>query len=214
MKNEKLNFFSIIKKKSHMIAIPIDVLQLIGDKLIFKDLISFKKSCKYLYRLKIYDIPSYIHIKLNDYILKRDDIRNSLRGLIVSGDKITETGISLLTNLRSLSLHNNTTITDTGCIKLIRLESLNIIHSPGITDEGLASLRNLSCLCIVGSQWITNKGISQLSNLTTLTIKGMLAKITVEGFISLKLKTLKIVGNPQLLYYSRTRLPHVTIIGY
>ena len=102
--------------------IPLEILQIIFDKLDFKSQIIFKQQCKYFYgQLRIYDlynIDKKYKEKLNDNILKNF--------------KYTK-------YLDASDGNNNNCITDEG-IKNMNLIILNATYNNKITDKGIQQM--------------------------------------------------------------------------
>ncbi len=140
-------------------SIPKDVLQLIGDKLKFSDLMRFKKTCKYAMRLNIRYISRKYHTYLTDIILCRPDIQKSLTELDASyNSMITDVGVIGLSNLNLLIASRTGTtyqnkITEKSICKLHNLSSLDVRNNPDVSLAGIFGLKSIKyklqylCLC-------------------------------------------------------------------
>ncbi len=152
-------------------------------------------------KLKIIRIPWKFHEKLTDTILCREDFRSvielnihpnaqisdvgiirlcNLRRIELYGvdcvPNITDTSISVLTNLNTLIIHGHSNITNTGICKLTNLNILAVFAD--ITDSGISNLTNLKRLHILGN--ISNRGLKNLTNLEFLSI-GLNNEVTNDG---------------------------------
>lgn len=165
--------------KMSLIQIPRDVLQLVADKLEFKDLLELKKTCKYVRNLKIVYIPWMLQHCLTDEILNRNDMKYFSHLEIDHRSSISEVGLKGLYNLRHLFIDNTKTI-DISIISLTQLRSLYIIGCQNITDVGIMGLTNLTELDIDHNHTITDSALLHLTKLQTLHIESA-HKITDKG---------------------------------
>jgi len=99
----------------------------------------------------------------------------------VSHLEITDTSVSKLTNLTSLSLRYDNQITDTSVSSLTNLTSLNLGDNRKITDDGLSPLTNLTSLNLGDNRKITDTSVSKLPNLRSLHLAWN-TKITPKGY--------------------------------
>lgn len=143
-------------------TIPKDVLQLIGDKLEFSDLMRFKKTCKHVMRLNINHIPKKYHIYLTDKILCRNDIQKSLIELDATNNpNITDVGVMGLSNLHWLNAsrlsQSPNKITEKSICKLHNLRSLYIKNNSDVSLAGFLGLNHLKYklryLCVCGNNF-------------------------------------------------------------
>lgn len=185
--------------------IPRDVLQLIADKLSFKDRMELKKTCKSIRELRIKYIPYYVYPHLNDEILNRKDMKN-LRYLEVSHKSpITDIGIIGLYHLRYLHAVSEN-ITDVGIMRLTNLTELNIRYNNKITGLALLHLTNLTYLDIRDTN-MTNEGIQNLTKLTTLDMNRNMY-ITNNGLVHLT--NLTYLGIRECVQINNTGIKHLT----
>ena len=168
----------------YLIDLPLEILQIIFDKLDFSSQIIIQQQCRYFYEgLRIYDLYN-ISIrykqKLNDIILQKFKHVKYLDASF--NKKITDNGIEHL-NLHKLCASNNENITDKGIkhmdlymlnasyitksyyiykiIKNMNLYLLNASDNKNITDNGIKHMK-LHILNASGNKKITNEGIKYM----------------------------------------------------
>lgn len=120
---------------------------------------------------------------------------------------ITESSLSLLTNLTELSVENNTKITDLSVNNLTNLTKLKAFNS-SITEVSLQTLTNLRSL--EGSWRFADDTIAKLSYLTTLTCHSL---STREAKSFTQLKSLSIYHPSQECFPFLTQLTEIKIHG-
>lgn len=100
----------------------------------------------------LYCIPSVTSIRMCNY-------------------RFTESGISFLTNLKCLDLHDCLGIPSNAIQNLNTLQELSISGHSNITDEAILNLTNLTTLKITRDEKITDNAFSNLKSLISLTIQ-------------------------------------------
>ncbi|AYV80560.1 MAG: hypothetical protein Harvfovirus3_5 [Harvfovirus sp.] len=93
-----------------------------------------------------------------------------LKKLETRSYNITDSGISILTNLEELNISNNLTITGNCFSQLPKLTKLNIKSTAKICDHHISNLTNLKSLNLSKNDNITDLAIHNLLNLTELNI--------------------------------------------
>lgn len=106
--------------------------------------------------------------------LKDEYIKNliNLTELVLNTTKITNNGISLLTNLKILDISDNVDITDEGIKNLTNLYKLNIENTKKINGYGLRGIKNLELLNIKNNKNVRDEDIKGLVNLRILKMEG------------------------------------------
>ena len=113
--------------------------------------------------------------------------------------RITDAGISSLTNLTYLIIARNDQITDAGISGLTNLCTLYLRYLNLVTDAGISSLTNLTYLDLSSTE-ITNAGISSLTNLTYLDLFSN-KQITNEGISGLTSLMDQEIVDPDIVPY-------------
>ena len=173
---------------------PLEILQIIFDKLDFRNQIIFRQQCKYFYEgLRIWDLMNIdiiFLVELDDDILKKFKHIKYLD--ICLNNNVTNEGIKHL-NLLKLNVCENDTITDDG-IKNMKLHTLYAAASK-ISDEGIKDM-NLLTLNASCNKNITDKGIKHM-NLRNLRASDN-EKITNDGIKHMNLYKLRAINNKKI----------------
>lgn len=123
-----------------------------------------------------------------------------------SNDVINKEGISCLTNLKTLDIAGNRIITNDGISNLTKLINLNLACNDSITSiKGLTGLKTLNLSC---NRNITNEDISGLTNLQVLNLNYNHMISDISSLNNLKVIYLK--GNLHIIDVSS--LNHLEIL--
>ena len=174
--------------------------------------------------LKIGDECICRFVNLRSFVAASTDVRSTgLKGLVhlthldlTDHTRIYDTGLRLLTNLRSLVL-GKCHITDQGLSRLTNLVSL-AIDSAGydkyVTDEGLALLTNITKLGVRDNRTITGTTLTRLCSLKHLELRSTHA-IFDDDMVSLgpTLETLALTSNNNLTDKAIMALTNLTSLS-
>lgn len=161
---------------------------------------------------------SYNHISVSDYILAPLTNLTTLHlgspGCYIvvpwgsSSRSITDDSLSLLTNLRSLSITSSCGATKLSLTKLTNLTELSFCHS-NISDIAISPLTKLQSLYLSRCEHLQGRGLHTLVNLTYLDISQN-PQLTDDCLQNLqRVETLEILGNPK---FSPSGLAHLPVL--